>query len=135
MLAVRYRTGFWAESADVNTAATGPAMKEIVAEIRKLAAEPPSAEDLDGIKSYMAGLFVLQNSSRQGIVNQLSFVDLHGLGEGYLRTLVQRIQAVKPVEVQRLTREYLDPNKMVLVVVGDKAKIATDLEPYSAAAQ
>ncbi len=135
VLSVRYRNGYWVEAADVTTNVTGPALKEIVNEIRRLREQPPSEQELAGIKNYAAGVFVLQNSSRQGIVNQLAFVGLHGLGEDYLRNFVQKVQAVTPADVQRLAKEYLDPAKMALVVVGDKSKIGSDLEPYSAAAQ
>ena len=48
------------------------------AEIDRLQAEPPKAEELTGIQNYLAGTYVLQNSSRGGITNQLDYMDLHG---------------------------------------------------------
>ena len=74
-LSTRYRDAYWAENADVTTAVTGPSIKEIFAEIDRLQAEPPSAEELKGIQNYLAGTYVLQNSSRAGITGQL---ELHG---------------------------------------------------------
>ena len=56
----------------------GPSIKEILAEIDRLQAEPPKAEELTGIQNYLAGTYVLQNSSRGGITNQLDYMDLHG---------------------------------------------------------
>lgn len=129
-LSTRYRDGYWVQNADVTTAVTGPALKEIVYEIDRLRKEPPSPEELQGIKNYLAGTFVLQNSSRRGIVNQLVFVDLHELGEDYLRTFVQKVQAVKPADVQRMAEVYLDPAKMTLAVAGDKSKIAGQVESF-----
>lgn len=130
VVSTRYRDGFWAQNADVTTADTGAALKEIVFEIDRMRKEPPSQEELQGIKNYLAGTFVLQNSSRRGIANQLVFVNLHELGEEYLKTFVQRVQAVTPADVQRMARTYLDPAKMTLAVAGDQSKIASQIEPF-----
>lgn len=126
----RFRDAYWFERADVTTAVTGPSLKEIFYEIERLQKEPPTDEELQGIKNYMAGIFVLQNSSRQGVISQLAFVDLHGLGDNYLTTYVQRVMAVTPKDVQRMTQTYLQGNKMTLVVVGDKSKIAEQVGAF-----
>ena len=55
---------------------------------------------------------------------------LHGLGTDYLRTLVPKIRAVTPADVQRIAQTYLDPAKMTMVVVGDKAVITEQLAAY-----
>jgi len=73
---------------------------------------------------------VLQNSSRQGVIGQLAFAELHGLPQDYQSTYVQRVMAVTPADVQRLARQYLLPDKMTVVVVGDKAKVAGQLSEF-----
>ena len=125
-----YRTATWAEFADVTTAVTGPSLKEIFYEIERLQKEPPTADELKGIQAYMSGIFVLQNSTRQGIIGQLSFADLHGLGPQYLQTVVQKINAVTADQVQAIAKKYLDSGKMTIVVVGDKDKIADQIATY-----
>ena len=129
-LSVRYRDGYWVEVADVTTAVTGPSLKEIFYEVDRLRNEPPSEAELQGIKNYLAGIFVLQNSSRQGVIGQLAFADLHGLPDTYLSTYVQRVLAVTPADVQRAMKQYIAPDRMAIVVVGDKSKIADQLTPY-----
>ncbi len=131
-LSARYRDAFWAEIADVTTNVTGAALTEIFGEIDRLAAEPPSAEELRGIQNYLAGTFVLQNSSRSGIIGQLANVQLHGLGTGYLDGYVRRVYAVTPAEVQRITRTYLDPARMAIVIVGDREAVLPQIEPFGA---
>jgi predicted Zn-dependent peptidase len=129
-LSTRFRDAYWVEVADVTTAVTGPSLKEILYEIERLQKEPPTEAELQGIKNYMAGIFVLQNSSRQGVINQLAFVDLHGLDDSYLTTYVQKILAITPKDIQRIAQTYLLGDKMTLVVVGDKSKVAEQLTPY-----
>jgi predicted Zn-dependent peptidase len=125
-----YHDAYWAETADITTAVTGPAIQEIVNEILRLRKEPPTPGELQGIKNYLAGIFVIRNSSRAGVIRQLRFVDLQGLGDDWLRNYVPNVLKVSPAEVQRITEKYLDPNKMALVVVGDKAKIADQLAQF-----
>lgn len=130
LLVARPKVAHWVETADVTTAVTGASMKEIFFEIDRLRREAPGEEELAGIRNYLAGVFVLQNSSRGGIIGQLSFTRLHGLGPDYLSTVVQKIQAVAAEDVRRIAETYLVPAKMTLVVVGDKAAISEQLQPY-----
>jgi len=126
----RYHDAYWAETADVTTQYTGASLKEIFAEVDKLAKEPPADGELKGIQSYLSGLFVIQNSSRGALINQLRFVDFQGLGEDYLKTYVQKVNAVMPTDVSKMTAEYIKADQMTIVVVGDKAKVAEQLAPY-----
>ncbi|HKP75075.1 MAG TPA: pitrilysin family protein, partial [Longimicrobiaceae bacterium] len=126
----RLGAAFWAEQADVTTAVTGASLTEIFREVQRLQDEPPSAAELRGIQNYLAGLFVLRNSSRQGIIRQLAFTDLHGLPADYLTTFVQKVYAVTPAQVQRIARTYLDEEKMPIVVVGDRSVIEAQLRPF-----
>jgi len=129
----RYHDAYWAQHADVTTTFTGPSLKEIFLEIGRLQKEPPSEAELKGIQNYLSGIFVIQNSSRGALINQLQFVDLQGLGSDYLKNYVQKVNAVTPADVQKLTTEYIRPEEMILVVVGDQSKIADQLTPYQTA--
>jgi len=126
----RYHTAAWQESADVTTKFTADSVREILLEINRLRKEPPDGKELKGIQNFMGGIFVLRNSSNQGIIGQLGFVDLHGLTDDYLKTYVQRVNAVSREDLQRITETYLDPGKMTLVVVGDKAKVEDSLKAF-----
>jgi zinc protease len=126
----RYRSAYWVQVADVTTAVTGPSLKEIFFEIGRLQKEPPSTEELRGIQNYAAGVFVLQNSSANGIINQLSFLDFHGLPESYLTDAVKNIYAVTPEQVQQLCTAHLKTDQMTIVITGDKKKIGKQVAPY-----
>ena len=60
-----------------------------------------------------------------------AFVDQHGLGDQYLAGYVKRVMAITPQEVQRITGQYLVPEKMTLVVVGDAKTVKDQLAPWS----
>jgi predicted Zn-dependent peptidase len=132
-VSARYRDAYWAETADVTTKDTGASIKEILAEIKRLQTEPPSEAELKGIQNYLAGTFVLQNSSRLGIIGQLHFVDQHGLPDDYLNTYVSKVYAVTPAQVQQMAAKYIQPDKATIVVVGDTKVIADQVAPYEKA--
>lgn len=124
----KYKTGVWYESADVTSEYTGASLEEIKKEIYRLQDSVPSKEELTGIKNYEAGVFVLQNSSPGGIINQLSFLDMHGLPESWLENKVDHIMSITPEEVSAMTKKYIRPEDMTLIIVGDKEKVQMQVE-------
>lgn len=122
----------WYEQADVTSEHTIDAIKEIKNEITKLGTDAPSSNELLGIQRYMAGIFVLQNSSPNGIIGQLNFMDLYGLDDSYLTDRVKNIYAVTPSQVSELTKKYLPVDKMTIIMVGDEASIKSQQEAEEA---
>jgi predicted Zn-dependent peptidase len=118
----------WQQNADVQTASTGPALAEILREIIRLQGEVPPTDEVEGIKNYMNGIFVIRLASRAGMAGQLSFVDFHELGTAYLENYVGRVQALTPQDIQDAARTHLDIGEMSLVVVGDLAEVRPQLE-------
>jgi zinc protease len=113
----------WYEQADVTAEHTVASLQEIEKEIKRLQTEPPSAEELGGIQNYEAGIFVLQNSTPDGIVNQLQFLDKHGLPDSYLTNKVKNMYSVTPAKVTEISKKYFDYSKMTTVMVGDEKTI------------
>ena len=122
----------WSEEADVTTKDTGASLTEIFKEVKRLRVEAPSGDELRSIQSYLAGVFVLRNSTRLGIITQLVFLERHGLTDDYLRDYTKRVWAVTPADIQRIASTYLDPSKMTIVVVGDRKQIDNQLKPWTA---
>lgn len=122
-LVSNYKTGVWYENADVTTEFTGASIAEINKEIRRLQEEAPGKEELQGIKNYESGIYVLQNSTPGGIIGQLIFLDVHNLPESFLVDQVKNINALTPEQIRMMAEKYIQPEKMTLIVVGDKEKI------------
>lgn len=126
----RFKTAYWAEVADVTTESTGASIKEILYEIDRLQKEAPSEPELQGIKNYLVGIYVLQNSTRAGVIGQLESMNYNELDRSYLDTYVQKLSAVTASDVQDMAKKYLSLDRMTFVVVGDKSKIDEQLKPY-----
>lgn len=123
----RKGASMWVETADVTSNVTGASLTEIFKEIDRLRTEAPPEGELTGIKNNLAGVFTVQNSSRFGLINQLQFVDLHGLGDSYVTNYVKNVLAVTPEEVRATAEKHLDPKKMSMAIVGNKKEIERQL--------
>jgi predicted Zn-dependent peptidase len=64
------------------------------------------------------------------VIGQLAFVDLHGMDDKYLTTYVQKVFSITPKDVQRIVQTYLPGDKMTVVVVGDKSKVAEQVSTF-----
>jgi zinc protease len=123
----RKGASMWVETADVTSNVTGASLTEIFKEIDRLRTEAPPEGEVNGIKNNLAGVFTVQNSSRFGLINQLQFVDLHGLGDEYVTNYVKNILAVTPEDVRATAEKHLDPKKISIAIVGNKKDIERQL--------
>jgi prepilin-type N-terminal cleavage/methylation domain-containing protein len=103
----------------------------LIATISQLSsADPPKAEELTGIQNYLAGTYVLQNSSRSGITNQLDYMDLHGLPPTYASTYVKQVYAVTPQQVSDTAKKHLQDERALIVIVGDRKVIEEQVKSF-----
>jgi zinc protease len=113
----------WVMSAEVTAEHTAAAITEIFKEIERLQREAPTEAELAPVKNYRAGVFVISNSSANGVLGQLAFMNLHGLPDDFLTRWVANIQAVTPAQVSEMARQFVRLERMTVVVAGDLAKI------------
>lgn len=126
-VSTEYKAAYWRQAADITTEATGAAIAEVLKEIRGLQSAAPAATELQGVKNYMNGIFVIQLASRGGMAGRLSYVDLHGLGAGYLENYVTAVSALTAEGVQRAALDHFDIGEMSLVVAGDLKTVRPQL--------
>jgi predicted Zn-dependent peptidase len=126
-IGARRDSALWVLQAEVTTEHTAAAITEIFKEIDRLQREAPPATELQAIKAYRSGIFVISNSSPNGVLGQFAFMDLHGLPPEFLTNWVASIHAVTPAEVSAITSEYIRRERMTVVVAGDLAKVAENV--------
>ena len=118
----------WVFDADVTTDVTGAALKEVIGEVRQLQTEAIPEEEAAGMRTWMAGTFVLGNASAGGLVNSLATRDFHGLSANWLDAYVPGVLGISSADMQGLARQSLPLEKMTVVVVGDLAKVRPQLQ-------
>lgn len=118
----------WVAAADITNNVVGPAIQEILAEIARLRREAPPAEELGSFQSFMAGILIQENSTAQGILESLRWMDLYGVATSYFGTFIQNLYKVGPANIRAIADRYLRPDRMAIVVVGDRKVLVPQLE-------
>lgn len=114
--------GPFTASAAVQTDVTDKSLVEFMKELNGIL-EPVSDEELTRAKNFVALRFPSRFQRVASIAEQLGEAELFGLADDYFDTYVERILAVTKEDVQRVARKYLDPEKMAVVVVGDRETV------------
>ena len=116
----RFR-GTWTASTDVRSEVTEPALRDLLDELRQAREiRVPDQEFADAKRSLVA-LFALDIESPQATLNNTLTRWRYGLPPDYWDKYPERIMAVTQDEVQAMARKYLDPKKLQIVAVGDRA--------------
>jgi zinc protease len=90
--------------------------------IRQMRDEPVSDAELDLAKKSLINSFVFAFSDTHSVVSRKVRLDYYAYPENYLENYRQQVAAVTVADVQRVAREYLHPDKLQIVLVGDSVK-------------
>ncbi len=114
-----------------STAAFGARI--VMDEIRRMREERVSEEEIGISKASFIGDLVNPFSTKKAIVNTFALDDYTGRPDNYWKDYEGNIRAVTADDVLRVARQYLDPEKMVFLVVGDPeaVKQGWDKDPAS----
>lgn len=108
----------------------GAAIGEIIRQVRKFQESLPEIVELDDAKSYLNGSYPLRFETPDRIAGQLMSVELYELGADYISTYRDKVQAVTLEQVQSAARQYVDPDNMVIVVVGKTEEVLDQLKEF-----
>jgi zinc protease len=126
LLAVRDGDAYWAQTADVTSKHTGASIREVIKEVDLLRKTPPTAEELEGVKTGIIGRHIIRLGTRNGVLNWEQFIDFYGFPRE--TDMVAAVLAVTPDDVRRMARKYIDPRRFTIVVVGDGKTVLPQLK-------
>ncbi len=117
----------------VHTQATADAIAEAVAELSAIrGAKPVTPAELSLGRSTLTRGYPRGFETSQQVARSVAQLVLYGLPDDYFEQFVPRINAVDAACVERVAREYLDPSRMVTLVVGDQAAVGPALAALGA---
>jgi zinc protease len=122
------RAGGVVAETDTRSDATGEALRVIVDEFWKIQREPVNQHELDDAKAYLTGNFPLTIETPDAIALQVLNTLFYELDVKELQTQRERVNRVAVDDVQRVARNYLRPNRLSIVLVGDASKVAPQLK-------
>jgi zinc protease len=87
-------------------------------EIAKMAAEGPTADELDKAKKYLTGSYALRFDTSTKICEQLVHLQTEGFAVDYLDERNGLIQAVTLEQTQRVAKRLFDGKKLLVTIAG-----------------
>jgi zinc protease len=95
---------------------TGQTLDVLQSEIRRLAEDGPTEEELAKSKSFLTGSYALSFDTSSKIAAQVVQIQRNGLGIDYIDKRNSLVQAVTMADVKRVARRLLDAGMLVTVV-------------------
>jgi zinc protease len=108
--------------------AVGQSLDVIESELKRLAEQGPTAEELADAKSYLTGAYALRFESSSSIANQLLWIQIEDLGIDYVNRRNELVEAVTLEDIRRVARRLIEADRLITTIVGKpvtaKAKAA-----------
>ncbi|MET0754193.1 MAG: pitrilysin family protein [Pyrinomonadaceae bacterium] len=126
--AFRRGTGPFTASADVQTAVTKESVIEFMKELNGIrGSRPVTDEELETSKNSLIRGFPQGFETNGQIANALSTLVVYNLPDTYYNQFMTKVRGVTMADVNRVANKYLTPDKMAIVIVGDKMSIEPKL--------
>ncbi len=125
--AFRREAGPFVVSAPVRNEVTLQSVEEVLAELRRIRTGVVEDGELDDTKNYLMGVFPATVQSASDIAGRLLDVELYGLPETWFDSYRENIHAISKDDVARVANKYIDPERVLIVVVGNAAQIREPL--------
>ncbi|MGH7561275.1 MAG: insulinase family protein [Gemmatimonadales bacterium] len=119
----RRGTGFFVANAEVRTEVTDSALREMLAQLRRIGTETIPQEEFEAAKGSLVGSYPLSIETAEQVAGAVANATLYGLPKDYVQTYRVRLGDVAPTAAQAAARAAIRPESAVIVVVGDGQKI------------
>jgi zinc protease len=111
----------------VRTDVTGPAVSEILKELKGIKAAELSPEELALSKGSLVRSLPANFETSDRVSATTANIFVYGLSPDYYTTIGERLQSVTAAQAKEAADKYIDPNKVIVIAVGDRAKIGSSL--------
>jgi predicted Zn-dependent peptidase len=119
---MRAEAGPFVAAAGVQTDKTAESLTEFFNELNAIL-QPVPADELSRAKNYVSLRFPSGFETSGDISRRLEEVLVYHLPDDYFSRYVQNIEAVTAADVQRVAKKYVQPDKVAVVIAGDRAVI------------
>ncbi|HMD97824.1 MAG TPA: pitrilysin family protein [Terriglobia bacterium] len=120
--------GSWVAKTSTRTPETLKAINLILEEMKRLRDHVPTDAELGTTRSYLTGHMALEFETSEDIAAQVVQLMVHNLPLDYWNRFPTSIENISRQEVGDRTRQYLDPDDALIVLVGDTAGFEKDLK-------
>lgn len=114
--------GAFSAGAAVQTDATAPALTEFIRELEGIH-EPMPADEMNRARKFLAMSYPARFQSVAAVAARVGELQLYGLPDDTFSRWVGEVLAVNGPEVERAADARIHPDRLAIVVVGDRARI------------
>jgi len=123
----RKQAGDFVAETDTRTETTGEALRLMLEEFSKLQRNRVSERELTDAQNYLAGSFPLTIETPNDIATQVINNVMFELPVDEIGTFRERVLAITPDDIQRVAREYIKPDRLSIVLVGNAKAFVSQL--------
>ncbi len=111
----------------VRTDVTGASVDEILKEVHNMVEKPVTNDELRMAKESTIRTLPAAFQSTGSTAGTIATLYLYDLPPDYYQTLPGRIALITAPDVQAVAKKYLAPDRMLVIAVGDRTKIAPQI--------
>lgn len=109
---------------------TAEAIDAMLVEVVKLQDEAVGIEELEEARERMLNSLVFRYDSKNKILNERISYEYNDLPADFFDLYIEQLKEVTSADIQRVAQEYIKPNDVQILVVGNAAEIGTQLDKY-----
>jgi zinc protease len=113
---------------DTRSSGTAESLRLMVDEFARLQRETVHPVELQGAQDFFAGNFPLSIETPGAIAEQVLTRLFYGQDLAEIDSSVERVTRVTTADIQRVARQWLKPDQLTIVLVGDAAVFAGQLK-------
>lgn len=126
--ALRHGPGPFSAGGAFDAAHVGDAIRELFAEVNAIRDADVSPEELAAAKRHLVLALPARFEAASDLTRALATIAVHGLPLDEWSTYAARIGAVGVADVRRVARAHLHPDRMKVIVTGDRRQLTPALE-------
>jgi zinc protease len=127
--------GVFGASSKVRNEVTDSAIVQFKIELERIRNEKVTEEELQNMIKYMTGTFAYSLQNPQTIARFAINKERYNLPDDYYVNYLKNLAAVTVDDVQAMANKYIQPEKMTILVVGNKKEVADKLTDFASSGE
>lgn len=123
--------GYFSASAEVGTEVTDSAVNEFLYEMNRIRNEKVEPDHLEMVQNVMTGQFARSLENARTVARFALNTERYNLPSDYYANYLEKVEEVTEEDVQMAAEKYILPDEAIVLVVGDKEKVAEKLKKFS----
>ena len=123
-------TGSWVAKTSTRTSETIRSLHLVLEEMNRLHDDRISGAELRTAQSYLIGHLALEFETSDDVAAQMLDLMVHKLALNWWNSFPREVQMLRAEDISNVARRYLNPERSVLVLVGNASAFRKELKRF-----